>query len=143
MITDEQIEDILFKYTSRQDEFSLRIIRIIANRLSNLADFDNLDTLQQEEVMQEDITLIKRAQKEYIKKQIQAIRDDFWMLAVIVYMESLKFYAEQTALEANTALMKSIEALTADAQKQLSELLKNPVFVIRDLKNPAIKRRMI
>ena len=77
MITDEQIEDILFKYTSRQDEFSLRIIRIIANRLSNLADFDNLDTLQQEEVMQEDITLIKRAQKEYIKKQIQAIRDDF------------------------------------------------------------------
>lgn len=138
MITDEQIEDILFKYTSRQDEFSLRIIRIIANRLSNLADFDNLDTLQQEEVMQEDITLIKRAQKEYIKKQIQAIRDDFWMLAVIVYMESLKFYAEQTALEANTALMKSIEALTTDAQKQLSELLKNPVFVIRDLKNPAI-----
>lgn len=138
MLTDEQIEDILFKYTSRQDEFSLRIIRIIANRLSNLADFDKLDTLHQEEVMREDITLIKRVHKDYVKKQMQAIKDDFWWIAVVIYMESLKFYAEQLALQENNALMTSITEITKEAQTQLSGLLRHPVFVIRDLKNPAI-----
>jgi len=138
MLTDEQIEDILFKYTSRQDEFSLRIIRIIANRLSNLADFDKLDTLHQEEVMREDITLIKRVHKDYVKKQMQAIKDDFWWIAVVIYMESLKFYAEQLALRENNALMTSITEITKEAQTQLLALLRHPVFVIRDLKNPAI-----
>lgn len=138
MLTDEQIEDILFKYTSRQDEFSLRIIRIIANRLSNLADFDKLDTLHQEEVMREDITLIKRVHKDYIKKQVQALKDDFWWIAVVIYMESLKFYAEQLALQENKELMSPIKEITKEAQTQLSKLLVHPVFVIRDLKNPAI-----
>ena len=50
MLTDEQIEQILFRYASRQDEFSLRIIRIIAKRLSRLADFDKLgDVLKNKE----------------------------------------------------------------------------------------------
>ena len=138
MLTDEQIEQVLYKYTSRQDEFSLHIIRIIAKRLSRLADFDELDTLHREEVMREDITLIKRVHKDYVKKQVQAIKDDFWWIAVVIYMESLKFYAEQTALEANKALMKSINAITQEAQKNLLELLKNPVLVIRDLKTPAV-----
>lgn len=138
MLTDEQIEQILFRYASRQDEFSLRIIRIIAKRLSRLADFDKLDALHREGVMREDITLIKRVHKEYVKNQIQSLKGDFWWIAVVIYMESLKFYAEQIALEANTELMASIEDLTKEAQKNLLELLKNPVFVIRDLKLPAV-----
>lgn len=138
MLTDEQIEQVLYKYTSRQDEFSLHIIRIIAKRLSNLADFDKLDTLHKEEVMREDITLIKRAYKDYVKKQMQSIKEDFWWIAVVIYMESLKFYAEQTALEANKELMASINEITKEAQKSLLKLLNNPVLIIRDLKTPAV-----
>lgn len=138
MLTDEQIEQILYRYTSRQAEFSLRIIRIIARRLSRLADFDKLDALHREEVIREDIALIKRVHKNYVKEQAQAIEDDFWWISVVLYMESLKFYAEQTALDANKALMTSIRALTNEAQKSLIKILANPVFVIRDLKSPAV-----
>ena len=138
MLTDEQIEQVLYKYTSRQDEFSLHIIRIIAKRLSNLADFDKLDTLRKEEVMREDIALIKRAYKDYVKKQMQSIKEDFWWIAVVIYMESMKFYAEQTALEANKELMTSINEITKEAQKSLLKLLNNPVLIIRDLKTPAV-----
>lgn len=138
MLTDEQIEQILFRYTSRQDEFSLQIIKIIAKRLSKLADFDMLDALKKEEVMREDITLIKKAYVEYIKDQKKRIKDDFWWIAIILYAESLKFYEKQTALDANKPLMTFIESMTAEAQKHLTELLTNPVFVLRDLKNPAI-----
>lgn len=138
MLTDEQIEQILFRYTSRQDEFSLQIIRIIAKRLSRLADFDMLDTLKKEEVMREDITLIKKAYVEYIKDQKKRIKDDFWWIAAILYAESLKFYETQTTLDANKPLMTFIEGMTAEAQKHLTELLANPVFVLRDLKNPAV-----
>lgn len=138
MLTDEQIEQILFKYTSRQDQFSLHIINIIAKRLSRLADFDTLNTIRQEEVIREDITLIKTTYNDYVKKQIQAIKDDFWWVAVIIYMESLKFYAEQSALEANKELMKSVNSMIKEAQNQLLKILQNPVFVLRDLKNPAI-----
>lgn len=138
MLTDEQIEQILYRYTSRQAEFSLQIIRIIARRLSRLADFDKLDALHREEVIREDIALIKRVHKNYVEKQVQAIEDDFWWISVVLYMESLKFYAEQTALEANKTLMTSIRALTEEAQKSIAEILAKPVFVIRDLKSPAV-----
>ena len=138
MLSDEQIEQILYKYTNRQDEFSLHIIRIIAKRLSRLADFDKLDVLHKEEVIREDITLINHAYTDYIKKQRQALKDDFWWIAVVIYMESLRFYEKQVQLEKNAALMKKINDLTNKAQNELGKLLKSPVFVIRDLKNPAI-----
>lgn len=138
MLTDEQIEQILYRYTRRQGEFSLQVIRIIANRLSKLADFDKLDALKKEEVMREDITLIKKAYVDYMKDQKKRIKDDFWWIAIILYAESLKFYEKQTALDANKTLMTFIESMTAEAQKHLTRLLANPVFVLRDLKNPAV-----
>ena len=138
MLTDEQIEQILFRYTSRQDEFSLKIINIIAKRLSNLADFDKLDALRREEVIREDITLMQRVHKDYIKKQTQALKDDFWWIALILYVESARFYTEQMALENNTELTMPINDMTKDAQQTLANILHTPVFVIRDLKNPTV-----
>ena len=138
MLTDEQIEQILFRYTSRQDEFSLKIINIIAKRLSNLADFDKLDALRREEVIREDITLMQRVHKDYIKKQTQALKDDFWWIARMLYVESARFYTEQMALENNTELTMPINDMTKDAQQTLANILHTPVFVIRDLKNPTV-----
>lgn len=137
MLTDEQIEEILFRYTSRQDEFNLSVIKVIADRLSKLADFDKLNTLDRLSVMQKDIETLKGLHTDYVQKQRRNIKEDFWWIAVIVYMESLKFYEEKIELEMNNALMTAINDITKDAQKSLAAILKNPVFVIRDLKSPS------
>lgn len=138
MITDEQIEEILYKYTSRQDEFNLSVIKIIADRLSKIADFDSLNTMDRFAIMQRDMTEIEDAYIQYKKDQRKRIRDDFWWIAVIIYMESLKFYEEKLELEMNKALMTAINDITAEAQKSLEQAIRNPVFVIRDLKTPAV-----
>lgn len=138
MLTDEQIEEILYKYTSRQDEFNLSVIKIIADRLSKIADFDTLNTMDRLAIMQSDIEDIDEAYEKYKKDQKKRIRDDFWWIAIIIYMESLKFYEEQIELEMNKALMKAIEELTKEAQQSLEKAIKHPVFVMRDLKTPAV-----
>lgn len=138
MLTDEQIEEILYKYTSRQDEFNMSVITIIANRLSRIADFDTLDTLDQLAIMEKDIASINAEYVKYLKDQKRYIEDDFWELAVIVYLESLKFYEEKIELQMNKTLMNNIRNITRDAQRSLLALLQNPVFVIRDLANPAL-----
>lgn len=138
MLTDEQIEEILFRYTSRQDEFNLSVLNTIAGRLSRIADFDNLDTLDRLDVMRKDIEVINTTHKKYVKKQKDCIKDDFWWIAVVVYLESLKFYEEKLELEMNKALMTAINEATTQAQKSLDKILKNPVLLLRDLKTPAV-----
>ncbi len=138
MLTDEQIERLLYRYTNRQDEFNMSVIKIIAGRLSKLADFDMLDTLDREKVMQQDIADIEEEYDKYVKAQQKRIREDFWWIAVIVYLESLKFYEEQLELKMNTTLNNAVTQITKIAEKSLTQILKNPVFVIRDLKSPAI-----
>lgn len=138
MITDEQIEEIIFKYTRRQDEFNMSVIKIIANRLSHIADFDNLNTLDKQKIMNEDIENIEKEYIKFKKDQRKNLRDDFWWITIILYMESLRFYEEQLELEMNKALMQELDKLTKEAQKSLIQLVKKPVFVIRDLKTPAV-----
>ena len=138
MLTDEQIERLLYRYTNRQDEFNMSVIKIIAGRLSKLADFDTLNTLDREKVMQQDIADIEEEYDKYVKAQQKRIREDFWWIAVIVYLESLKFYEEQLELKMNTALNNAVTQIIKIAEKSLTQILKNPVFVIRDLKSPAV-----
>ena len=138
MLTDEQIERLLYRYTNRQDEFNMSVIRIIADRLSKLADFDMLNTLDREKVMQQDIADIEEEYDKYVKAQQKRIREDFWWIAVIVYLESLKFYEEQLELKMNKTLNDAVTQITKIAEKSLTQILKNPVFVIRDLKSPAV-----
>ena len=138
MLTDEQFEDIIFKYTSRQDEFNMSVIKVIADRLSRIADFDTLNTLDKEKIMQKDISAINDAHAQYVKDQKKRLKDDFWWIAVIVYLESLRFYEHKVELTMNTALMNAINEMTKEAQSSFTELTKRPVFVIRDLKTPAI-----
>lgn len=138
MITDEQIEKLLYGYTSRQDEFNMSVIKVIADRLSKIADFDNLNTLDREKVMQGDIAEINEAYGKYVSDQRKRIREDFWWIAVIVYLESLKFYEEQLELKMNKTLNDAVTKITRIAEKSLVNAIKNPVFVIRDLKTPAV-----
>lgn len=138
MITDEQIEKLLYGYTSRQDEFNMSVIKVIADRLSKIADFDNLNTLDREKVMQEDIAEINETYGKYVSDQRKRIREDFWWIAVIVYLESLKFYEEQLELKMNKTLNDAVTKITRIAEKSLVNAIKNPVFVIRDLKTPAV-----
>ena len=138
MLTDEQIEEILYKYTSRQDEFNLSVIKIIADRLSKIADFDNLNTMDRLTIMQSDIEDIDEAYEKYKKDQKKRIRDDFWWIAVVLYMESMRFYEKQLELEMNKELVQAINEITTEAQKSLEQIIKHPVFVIRDLKTPAV-----
>ncbi len=138
MLTDEQIEEILYKYTSRQDEFNLSVIKIIADRLYKIADFDNLNTMDRLTIMQSDIEDIDEAYEKYKKDQKKRIRDDFWWIAVVLYMESMRFYEKQLELEMNKELVQAINEITTEAQKSLEQIIKHPVFVIRDLKTPAV-----
>lgn len=138
MLTDEQIERLLYRYTNRQDEFNMSVIKIIANRLSKLADFDMLNTLDREKVMQQDIAEIDEVYDKYVRDQKRRIREDFWWIAVVVYLESLKFYEEQLELKMNKTLNNAVTQITKIAEKSLTQLVRNPVFVIRDLKSPAV-----
>ena len=101
MLTDEQIERILYRYTSRQDEFNLSVLEVIARRLSNIADFDNLDALHKEELIKEEVTYMQALHKKYVKDQLKLLEDDLWWIAVVIYLESLKFYEDQVALQKN------------------------------------------
>lgn len=138
MLTDEQIEKILYGYTSRQDEFSLSVISVIAERISKLADFDTLSPLDKEIIIQKDISYIHKLYDSYLKSQYKSIRDDFWWVALVVYMESLKFYETKVELAMNKTLVNAVVTLTNTAQKNLSALLRHPVIVMRDLKNPTV-----
>ena len=138
MITDEQFDKIIFKYTSRQDEFNMSVINAIADRITHIADFDKLNTLDREKAMREDVSYINDTYGKYVKEQKKRLRDDLWWIAVVVYLESLKFYEEKLELEMNQALMNTITKIQAEAEKSLNALMKNPVFVIRDLKTPAV-----
>lgn len=138
MLSDEQIEKIIYPYASRQAEFSLSVIQVIAKRLSKLADFDDISPLQRTAIERKEISLINKLHGDYVKKQLKYIKDDFWWIALVIYAESLRFYEQQVELERNKALMATINEITEQTQKQLEQVLANPVFVIRDLKNPAI-----
>ncbi len=138
MITDEQFDRLLYRYTSRQDEFNMSVIKVIADRLSKIADFDNLNTLDREKVMQEDITKINEAYGKYVSDQRKRIREDFWWIAVIVYLESLRFYEEQLELKMNKTLNDAVTKIVRLSEKSFVKAIQNPVFVIRDLKTPAV-----
>jgi hypothetical protein len=138
MLTDEQIEQILYKYTSRQDEFNLSVITVIAERLSKLADFDSLSTLSGSTTVISDIAEMNDIHKKYIKKQKKALEEDFWWIAFLLYAEALGFYDVQLSIRENTEVYNAVVKAIKEAQTKLEEVVKYPVFVIRDLKNPAI-----
>lgn len=138
MLTDDQIENILYRYVKRQDEFNMSVIKIIVDRLSRFADFDDLSALDKTAVMSEDITRIKKTYSQYVKDQKKRIKDDFWWIAMFLYLEAQVFYLSQIPLEENKELTRAINELTKTTQKEFATLINKPVFVIRDLTNPGV-----
>ncbi len=140
MLTDEQIEKLLYEYAKRQDEYSLSVIRIIANRLNRLADFDKLDGLNRMTVMQEDIQAINTETSLYRREQRKRIKKDWWWLIEYIYGEALLYYETQLALAQNKELMELVTQLINEALSSFDALVKRPVITMRDLSNPAILR---
>lgn len=137
MLTDEQIENLLYQYTKRQDEFNMAVIKKIAGRLSKIADFDNLYSLESSKIISKDLDDIKSEYKGYIKDQKKRLKDDLWWLAYFMYAEALVYYEHQIELEYNKELVALIEQAIKLAQAEFENLIKNPVFVLRDLQNPS------
>lgn len=135
MLNEEQIEDILYRYVKRQDEFNMSVITIITDRLSRVADFDKISSLNTLSTMTEDISKINQEYLSYKKDQKKRIHDDFWILIAYLYEEAAIYYAVVKALEANEELVEATNQAIEDAQNRFEELTKNPVFVIRDLRN--------
>ena len=135
MLNDEQIEKILYRYAKRQDEFSLSVIRIIADRLGHLADFDNLTSFKSLSIMQEDISNINMQYSTYKKDQKKRIRDDLSWILEFVYGEALIYYENQIALEQNRELMELLNKQTVKLQSEFEELVRNPVITMRDMSN--------
>lgn len=136
MLTDEQIEALLYEYAKRQDEFNLFVIRVIANRLSNLAIFNNATTLSKVATMQDDVSAIDEEYQTYRNDQKKRIRRNFWDLAEFLYGEALLYYETQIALEENRELTRAINESIREAQNAFTILTENPVIVMRDLSNP-------
>ena len=136
MLNEEQIEDILYQYVKRQDEFNMSVIRVITDRLSRVADFDSRSSLNTLSVMTEDISKINNEYSSYKKDQKKRIKDDFWILIAYLYEEALEYYAVIQTLEANRELVEATNEAVEEAQKSFDDLVKNPVYVIRDLRNP-------
>lgn len=135
MLNEEHIEDILYRYVKRQDEFNMSVITIITDRLSRVADFDKISSLNTLSTMTEDISKINQEYLSYKKDQKKRIYDDFWILVAYLYEEAAIYYAVVKALEANRELVEATNQAIEDAQNRFEELTKNPVFVIRDLRN--------
>ena len=140
MLNEEQIEKFLYEYTNRQDEFNLSVIRIIADRLSKLADFDTVSSLNSLSIIQEDTSNINSEYNRYKKDQKKRIRDDFWLLAEYIYGEALIYYETQLALQQNRELSETINSQIIEAQERFDSLVRNPVITMRDLSNPGTLR---
>ena len=136
MLNEEQIEDILYQYVKRQDEFNVSVITTITNRLSRVADFDSISSLNTLSTMTEDIYKIEQAYSSYIKDQKKRIHDDLWILIAYLYEEALEFYAVVQALEANRELVEATNQAIEEAQNSFQDLVKKPVYILRDLRNP-------
>lgn len=137
MLTEEQIEKILYRYVKRQDEFNMSVITLITDRLSHIADFDKLSTLDRLSVMTVDIRKINEEYAKYKKDQDQRIEDDFWELVFFLYGEALIYYENQIALRQNQEIVLATQNLIAEAQESFNNLVNRPVFVLRDLQNPS------
>lgn len=137
MLTEEQIEKILYRYVKRQDEFNMSVITLITDRLSHIADFDKLSTLDRLSVMTVDIRKINEEYVKYKKDQDQRIEDDFWELVFFLYGEALIYYENQIALRQNQEIVLATQNLIAEAQESFNNLVNRPVFVLRDLQNPS------
>ena len=137
MLNEEQIEDILYQYVKRQDEFNRFVVSVIASRLSRIADFDSLSTLDKLSVMSKDISTIDKEYVAYEKEQKKRIHDDLWMLVAYLYEEAAIYYTVFRSLDSNRELVTATEKAIKKAQESFAKLTKNPVFVMRDLKNPA------
>ena len=142
MLTDEQIEKLLFKYASRQDELSLSVIKVIAERLARIAAFDKLDILEREVTIRKDIVHIKQLYNQYVQKQLDSIEEDDWLIASILYAESASYYKNPVPLRKNKELAEKVTEIITQSKKSLQQLLANPVIVIRDLKNPAVLKAL-
>ena len=140
MLNEEQIEKFLYEYTNRQDEFNLSVIRIIADRLSKLADFDTVSSLNSLSIIQEDTSNINSEYNRYKKDQKKRIRDDFWLLAEYIYGEALIYYETQLALQQNRELSETVSSQIIEAQERFDSLVRNPVITMRDLSNPGTLR---
>lgn len=138
MLNEEQIEDILYQYVKRQDEFNMSVIKVITDRLSRIADFDKLSTMDRMSIMTEDIANIREEYKKYKKDQKKRIQDDLWILIAFLYEEAMEYYAVIRALEDNWELVQATNRAIEEAQAEFAQLIQSPVFVIRDLQNPAV-----
>lgn len=136
MLTDEQIEALLYEYAERQDEFSLFVISVIANRLSKVADFDKMSSLGNLSAMQKDISEIEEEYQIYRDDQKKRIKRHFWNLSEFLYGEALIYYETQLALRENRELVRAINEAITEAQNAFNTLTENPVIVMRDLSNP-------
>ena len=137
MLTDEQIENLLYQYVKRQDEFNLSVIKKITDRLSKVADFDKLYSVENEAIIARDLSSIDTEYRKYVKDQKKRINEDFWWLAYFMYYEALMYYESQIELKYNRELVSLIEQAIKLAQVEFENLVKNPVFVLRDLQNPS------
>ena len=140
MLTDEQIEQILYKYTRQQDEFNMSVLGTIAGRVSTIDDIDMLSKGEISEIMRTDIAKINAEYRKYLKKQLEQLRDDFWWIIIVLYSEATVYYTNQIALKENDELIKAMQKSLQVAQESLKQALKYPVFVIRDLKNASTLR---
>ena len=140
MLNEEQIEDILYQYVKRQDEFNMSVIRIIADRLSRVADFDSISSLSSQSTMTTDISEINQAYISYKKDQKKRIHDDIWVLIAYLYEEALEYYSVIRTLEANRELVEATNRAIQEAQESFEQLVKKPVIVFRDLRNPTVNK---
>lgn len=141
MLTDEQIEKYLYKYAQLQDELSSYVVQTIAKRVGDIGkstSFDKLSSLEQLARTNDDLRNIKSTINRTRKKQKDQIDEDFWDIALYMYLEAKRFYEQgQILLQANAELMYVLEQLAKEAKQNLDSTTKNPVIVLRDMKNPS------
>jgi len=140
MLNDEQIEKLLYEYAKRQDEFSLSVIKIIADRINHLADFDKISSIASYVTMQRDIYAIQEKVEAYYKDQKKRIERDWWWLIEYAYGEAILFYETQLALAENSELMQLANEQIKLAQDEFMNLVNSPVISMRDLSNPGTLR---
>lgn len=140
MLTDEQIENYLFKYAQLQDELTSFVIQVIAERVKDIAElssYDEINTLKEISRTNDDIAKIKSTINRTKRKQKEQIDEDFWDMVVFMYAEAKRYYEEgQILLRYNEELLKAVTALSAEAKNSFDALTKTPVILLRDLQNP-------
>lgn len=138
MFNEKQIEKYIYKYTRRQDDFYMAVIKLTAERVAHNVGIESLDkmfSLSEAFKSSHDMLDIKKLQAAFKKSMVDMLRGDLLSIADKVYTELRPLFdGVSPTLRANLPVYTGLIETIEDAAVSLGALIDKPIFVINGKK---------